>query len=268
MKDSFQLDGSAAQIYEQQKVPAIFGPLADATLRVLDLSEQDSVLDVACGTGIVARKARAMIGPSARVVGADLNEGMIEAARSMTDAHAQSCEWHIADVCDLPFGDDEFSVVLCQQGLQFFPDEEAALIEMKRVLRPQGRIALTIWSGPSALFQALARSIGKHVDEAVAERSLAPFTYAGSDHLESRLSGIGFGDISRQTLAIDRIVVDPETSIPKEIMGNPIGPSVAARGDAIMRKITEEVIDALVEYRRGADLVVPQHTHLFQARFS
>ena len=84
-RESFQLSGSAAAIYEEQKVPAIFGPLAEATLDTVTLFDDDSVLDVACGTGIVARKARERIGPSARIVGVDLNEGMIDAARNLTD---------------------------------------------------------------------------------------------------------------------------------------------------------------------------------------
>lgn len=265
MKDTFQLAGNAALIYEEQKVPAIFGPLAEATLNAIPLSDQDSVLDVACGTGIVARKVRALIGPAARVVGADLNEGMIEAARNMVDDYARSCEWHVCDVCDMPFEEHAFSIVLCQQGLQFFPDEEAALMEIKRVLRSHGRIASTVWSGANALFVELAKSIGKHVDEATAARSLAPFSYPGSDTLEARLSALGFTRFSRQELTVDRVVANPEIAIPKEILGNPVGPSVQAKGDEVMRCIVDEVIQALSDFRRGADLVVPQRSYLFQA---
>ena len=79
-QDTYQLSGGAAAIYEEQKVPAIFSPLAEATLDAVPLFGDDSVIDVACGTGIVARKVRARIGPSARIVGVDLNEGVIEAA--------------------------------------------------------------------------------------------------------------------------------------------------------------------------------------------
>ena len=214
MRETYQLGGGAATIFEEQKVPAIFAPLAEATLDVVPLFGDGSVLDVACGTGIVARKARARIGPSARIVGVDLNEAMIDAARNLTDASSRSCEWHTADVTKLPFEDGTFSVALCQQGLQFFPDRELALQEIERVLRPEGRIALTVWSEASALFEALAESLRQHVNDEVAERSLAPFSHNGSK--------LGFIDVSAQILTVERVLSAPESAIPKEIMGNPI----------------------------------------------
>ncbi len=265
-RETFQLSGNAAAIYEEQKVPAIFAPLAEATLDAVPLFDDDSVLDVACGTGIVARKVRARIGPSVRIVGIDLNEGMIDAARNLTDANSRSCEWRTADVTELPFEAGTFSVAFCQQGLQFFPDQGLALREIERVLRQGGRIALTLWSEASALFKALAESLRRHVSSEVAERSLAPFASPGADALGSLVSEQGFGDISAQTLVVERVLGDPENEIPKEIMGNPVGPAVLERGDAVMGRIVVEVIEALSDYRRGGKFVFPTRTHLIQAK--
>ena len=265
-QETFQLSGSAAAIYEEQKVPAIFSPLAEATLDAVPLFDDDSILDIACGTGIVARKARERVGPSARIVGVDLNEGMIDAARNLGDSHSQSCEWRTADVTKLPFEDGTFSVAFCQQGLQFFPDQELALREIKRVLRPGGRIALTVWSETSALFKALAEALRRHVNDEVAERLLAPFASPGADALGSLVSEQGFGDISAQVLAVERVLGDPENAIPKEIMGTPVGPAVLERGDAVMRQIVDEVMEALSGYRRGSHFAYPTHTHLIRAK--
>jgi ubiquinone/menaquinone biosynthesis C-methylase UbiE len=264
--ETFQLNSSAAAIYEEQKVPAIFLPLAEATLDAVPLFGDDSVLDVACGTGIVARKARERVGPSARIVGVDLNEGMIGAARNLTDTCSRSCEWHTADVTKLPFEDGTFSVAFCQQGLQFFPDQELALREIKRVLQPDGRIALTVWSEANDLFKALAESFRRHVSDEVAERSLAPFNSPGADALSSLVSGQGFSDVSARVLTVERVLNDPENTIPKEIMGNPIGLAVLERGDAVMRRIVYEVIEALSGYRRGLCFVFPTHTHLIEGK--
>ncbi len=265
-RDTFQLSGSAAAIYEEQKVPAIFAPLAEATLDAVPLFDDDSVLDVACGTGIVARKVRERIGPSAHIVGVDLNEAMIDAARNLTDANSRSCEWRTADVTRLPFEDGTFSVAFCQQGLQFFPDQGLALQEIKRVLRPGARIALTVWSEANALFKALAESLRRHVSGEVAERSLAPFASPGAKVLGALVSEQGFGDVSAQVLVVERILGDPENAIPREIMGNPVGPAVAERGDAVMARIVAEVIEALSDYRVGAQFVFPTRTHLIQAK--
>ena len=107
-KSGFQLSGNAAAIYEEQKVPAMFAPLADATLNVVRLFDNDAVLDVACGTGILARKVRGKIGSQSRIVGIDLNEGMISTAKGLKDSVSQSCEWQTANATGLPFSDDTF----------------------------------------------------------------------------------------------------------------------------------------------------------------
>ena len=265
-QDTYQLSGGAAAFNEEQKVPAIFSPLAEATLDAVPLFGDDSVIDVACGTGIVARKVRARIGPSARIVGVDLNEGMIEAAGNLTDADSRSCEWRTADVTKLPFEDGAFSVAFCQQGLQFFPDQELALQEIKRVLRPGGRIALTVWREANDLFIALAESLRRHVNDEGAARSLAPFSSPGADALVSLVSKMGFGDVSKNVLVVERVLVDPENAIPKEILGNPVGPAVLERGDVVMRRVVDEITEALSGYRRGSDFVFPTHSHLIQAK--
>lgn len=112
---------------------------------VAALRPADHVLDVACGTGFVARKAAEHVGTGGRVVGIDLNTGMIEAARATADGR-DTIEWRTGDAAALPFADASFDVVLCQQGVQFFPDRLQGLREMNRVLRQGGRLAFTVWS--------------------------------------------------------------------------------------------------------------------------
>lgn len=265
MKETFQLAGNAAAIYEDQKVPAIFRPLARATLDVLTLREDEKVLDVACGTGIVGREIASRLGSNGHVTGVDLNEGMIDVARRLTDGDADRFEWHVADVCDLPFTENAFSLAICQQGLQFFPDEMAALKEVHRVLMPDGRIALTVWVGPNDLFKVLAEALSRHVSDEIGQRSLAPFTYAGFQSLPDRVSQAGFGDIAVQTLTVVREVSEPESNIPKEIMGNPVGPSVAERGPEIMSQIVRDVMEGMTDYQDGDKLAVPQQASLMTA---
>lgn len=267
-RDTFQLAGGAAEIYERQKVMAIFRPLAEATLDAIDLSEDDVALDVACGTGIVARVLAERISPEAAITGIDLNEGMIETARRLTRHRPDTFSWHAGDVTRMPFADGAFTLAICQQGLQFFPDPAAALAEIRRVLRPGARAVLTIWAGPSRFFTALADAIGRHVSAEDATRSLAPFTCSGLDAIPTLLDGCGFGGVRVSELTIARILPDPADAIPREIMGNPVGSTVAARGEAVMAKIVAEVLAECAELRRGSELVAPQTARLFVATAS
>ena len=143
--EQWQLRGSAPESYERYQVPSVFAPLATLLLDQAALETGQHVLDVACGTGIVARLAAPQVGSSGEVVGIDLNLGMLKVARQCAETAGVSIKWRQGDAMDLPFTNDRFDLVLCQQGLQFFPNQVAALREMHRVLVPGGQLALCVW---------------------------------------------------------------------------------------------------------------------------
>ena len=167
-KDGFQLTGAAAQVYEEQKVPAMFGPLAQATLALHKVGPDDVVLDVACGTGIVARTIRDHFGEQPTVTGIDLSEGMIHTAREVCARDGVVADFRLCDATSTPFEDGEFTFVICQQGLQFFPDEDAALVELHRIAAAGAQMVFTVWSRPSPLFVAMANSLRVHAGEDLA----------------------------------------------------------------------------------------------------
>ncbi|HSO54831.1 MAG TPA: methyltransferase domain-containing protein, partial [Actinomycetes bacterium] len=142
----WQVAGNAALAYEAHLVPAIFAAWAPRLLGSANPAVGERVLDVACGTGVVARLAAERVGPGGRVAGLDLNPGMLAVARGLPPMPGAPITWQEANAVALPFPEATFDVVLCQQGLQFFPDRPAALREMHRVLAPGGRLALSVYS--------------------------------------------------------------------------------------------------------------------------
>ena len=127
--------GGPGEVYERELVPALFGRWASDLVEAAGIREGGRVLDVACGTGAVTRVAATRAGPAGRVVGLDVNPNMLAAARSAVRDRA--IEWREGSAHEMPFPDASFDVVLCQQGLQFFPDRAAGLREMCRVLVPE-----------------------------------------------------------------------------------------------------------------------------------
>ena len=133
---------SMAEMYEQFLVEPIFRPWVDDLLQRAELSAGDRVLDIACGTGIGARVARERLGAGARVVGIDASAPMLAVARRQ----GPEIDWREGNAAALPVGPDEqFDVVFCQQGMQFFPDRLAAAREMRRVCAPGGRVVVATW---------------------------------------------------------------------------------------------------------------------------
>ena len=132
--EQWQLTLRAAELYERYPARYILGPWAPLLVDAACLAAGERVLDVACGTGVVARAASKRVGPAGRVVGVDLNPGMISVARSLPATGDAPIEWLERSALDLRLENASFDAVLCQQGLQFFPDKAVALREMRRVL--------------------------------------------------------------------------------------------------------------------------------------
>ncbi|HTS89867.1 MAG TPA: methyltransferase domain-containing protein [Gemmatimonadales bacterium] len=133
---------SFPELYEQVLVGPLFGPWADPLLDEAGLAPSDRVLDVACGTGIVARRAKVRLGKAGTVVGVDVNAGMIAVARRI----APDIGWREGSATALPLEPEErFDVVTCQQGLQFVPDKAAGVLQMRCALAGNGRLAVSTW---------------------------------------------------------------------------------------------------------------------------
>lgn len=131
----------AAHAYESLFVPALFGQWAERVVQAAGVQEGQRVLDVACGTGVLARAASERVGAAGRVVGLDPNPGMLRVAEEL----APGAEWREGVAESLPFPDESFDRVLSQFGLMFFQDRPQAVREMRRVLAPGGRLVIAVW---------------------------------------------------------------------------------------------------------------------------
>jgi ubiquinone/menaquinone biosynthesis C-methylase UbiE len=191
----FQLQGNAAERYERWLVPFISGPWVPALLDLVEFRPGERVLDVACGTGVVSRLAARRVAPSGTVTGLDLNEGMLSVAGRLPLPPGLTIEWRQGSALALPFADRAFDVVVCQHGLMFFPDRLKALGEMRRVLTPGGRVAISVWTGPSPYFAAQREALARYVSAEAASTSAVAFSLGDPVELSGLLTGAGFRDV-------------------------------------------------------------------------
>jgi ubiquinone/menaquinone biosynthesis C-methylase UbiE len=165
--ETFQLSVEAAEVYESKFVPAIFAEWAPHLVEAAGVAPGQRLLDVACGTGVVARAAADRMGGQGRVVGLDLNQGMLAVARRLRP----DIEWRQGDAAELPFEPGTFDVVLCQAAMMFFPDRARALREMARVATGGGTVAVQVWdrleaqAGFAPLYQTFASYLGPEAME-------------------------------------------------------------------------------------------------------
>lgn len=186
------------EIYERVLVGPLFRPFAEQLVARVGPNRGDSVIDVACGTGIVARVARERLGPEARIVGVDVAPAMLAVARTVDP----TIDWREGNAVSLPVSDSEhFTVLTCHQGLQFMPDKPAAIREMRRVLAPGGRVAIATWRsledvpGMRDLNAVAEGHVGRIVD--------SRHSFGDAAALSRLLVDAGFSHVNVQTLAHD-----------------------------------------------------------------
>lgn len=196
----WQLEGSSPELYQRYLVPAITSKWADDLVDRARPRSGEAVIDVACGTGVVARSAAARMG-AGRVTGLDLNPGMLAVARTVPSEGA-TIEWIEGSALDLPFAAASFEVALCQLGLQFFPDRALALREMHRVLKASGRLALSVYSaiertpGAHAFVLALDEVLGAGASEV----KRGEHAFAAQGEVEALLNEAGFAAVEVQAV--------------------------------------------------------------------
>lgn len=265
-QERWQLSGSEPESYELYKVPRLFGPVARFFLASVPLRAGGRVLDVACGTGIVARLAAPRVAPSGRVVGLDLNDGMLEVARAHDPKDGVPIEWKQGNAAALPFEDATFDVVLCQQGLQFFPDKARALQEIYRVLVPGGTAAFNVWGKASRYNAVLAEALTRYHDANTANRSLAPFALADPQAVRTLVMDAGFSKIEMRTAVVTRRVQPSQEWLIQDTAGMPYAAVIDGMDSAARAAMVREIGAKLKGFWDGDSFAVPTDVHLVYAQ--
>ena len=255
---------SPGEIYQREMVPASFARWAPDLVDLGAVRPGQRVLDVACGTGAVTRIAAERAGPTGRVAGLDVNADMLAAARAASPG--ARIEWFEGSALGLPFPDGSFDVVLCQQGLQFFPDRGAGLREMRRVLVPGGCLALSCWRsvehqpGMRALEDALARHVGAR------QAASPPLSLGDRETLRGLLAAAGFRDVRIRAEVRTARYASADRFVRMRVEGAPTMMGIlATRGPDVVATIVSEVAQTLREYVDDEGLAFPQAAHVATA---
>ncbi len=271
--ETFDIPIEVAEAYEQHFVPAIFAEWAPIILEAAGVAASappgTRLLDVGCGTGIVARTARRIAGPDLEITGVDLNPSMLAVAERTAEAEGlvPPIDWRPGDAGALPFDDETFDVAVSQMAARFFPDLSRALAEMARVVRPGGTLA---WVVPAALSEQPA--YGPFVDAAAAHvdvdaRHLLEGVYwnrGDRQAFAADVEGVGLEVTTVRARAGTARFASPADFVEIEIGATPL----AGRIDpATQAAIADEVARRLADYARpGEPFDIPLVCNVIAAR--
>lgn len=257
-----------AEVYEQYYVPAMFRPWALILLRHAALQSGERLLDVACGTGIVAREAAPLLGPGGQVVALDINPAMLAVARGAAVPSGASIRWQEGNAMALPFEDDSFDVALCQHGLPFFPDRTAAVRELHRVLVPGGRAVAIVLQALARhpVFEALMQSVAHRLSLPLATVA-TPFALSDAGELRTLFASAGFKTVEILSETMTVRFPDPERFVTLAVASSAAAVPAFAQLEAPDRAALIEAVRTDVEpiiknYRDADSLSFPMFAHV------
>jgi ubiquinone/menaquinone biosynthesis C-methylase UbiE len=262
--EGWQLEGDSAELYERYLVPAVTLPWAVDLVERIGVEPADRVLDVACGTGAVARVAAARVGDGVRVAGVDVNRGMLRVARR----RLPELEWCEGSVLALPFAADEFDVVLCQLGLQFFPDRPAALREMQRVLMRGGRFGASVYSSieRNPATEALSDALDQHFGEGASRAKRHEHSLSDQLELGALLANAGFADVRVETVMRSVRFASPKEWVRIQFAATPLAALLEGREplerERLVGLVSDDVGTRLAPVVHDDGLAFPQEVHV------
>jgi SAM-dependent methyltransferase len=241
----------------------MFAPWAANLIDLAQVEPGERILDVACGTGVVARLAATRTGVAGNVVGLDFSPPMLAVARRLPPVPGAPIQWVEANALAMPFPPATFDVVFCQHGLQQVPDRPAALGEMRRVLAPGGRLAISVWSRieGSPGMAALVGALEHHVGVEAANNRRAPFALADPGELADLLAGAGFRDVHIHTSVEPARFSSPEALVSAQLAATPLS-TIGDLTEATRGAIERDVRAMLQDYLHDDGLTVPMESHL------
>lgn len=258
-----------AETYESYMVPTLFAPCAQRLVDFANPQPGERVLDLACGTGIVARLVAARVTPRGAVLGLDLNPNMLLVARAVAARDGHAIEWRQGRAEGLEFPDGSFDLVLCQMALQFFEDRNAAVAEMHRVLAEAGRIAVSVWEGFDR--HPFYRRLDEVIERRLGTSSLRDiFALGDPRELRELLARSGFRNVAIQPASITARFPNPELFLAGEIDVDTAAIPAMQHLDASARqeltaRIRGDMEGPLREVTEGDHVVIPFHALLARA---
>ncbi len=262
--NGWQLLGDGPEAYERYIVPTFSRVWARDMVARAQLNKGDRILDLACGTGIVARHVLEHLDNACQVTGTDVNAAVLKKAREICSPDSGPVIWQQSDAVNLPFPDRDFNVVLCQQGLQYFSDRPRTLREVARVLVNGGRAYFSVWRSLKyfPFYTALHAALDTYVSSNAADMLASAFTLGNPDEIRTLLEQSGFEEINI-SLVIKQMRYDPvEDFLIGGFAASPFAQEILSLPEDKRTAMFQAVLQSISGYIDDQGLAAPMESYV------
>lgn len=259
--------GDIPTLYDSYLVPLIFEAYAeDLAQRIAQLSPTD-VLEIAAGSGVVARALAPRLGPRSRYVVTDLNQPMLDHAMSKQGAD-ERISWQQADALHLPFEDASFDAVACQFGVMFFPDRIRGFAEARRVLKPGGSYIFNVWDSieQNEFADVVTRAACEvFPDDPPLFLERTPHGYHDVESIRSDLTSAGYSEVTIDTVEGTSSAPSPRHPAIAYCQGTPLRSELEARDPDLLDHVTHRATEAIAHRFGRAEVSGKIRAHVVKA---
>ena len=261
-------DDSVAGAYEDVLVPVLFKPWAQVLIDAHGPWDGRKVLDLATGTGIVARLLAQQVGKSGSVLGTDLNAEMLKVAAASISTESRNIEFVQCPAEKLKCADKSFDYIVCQQGFQFFSDKNAAAKEMHRVLRDQGTAIVSVWRTVTEchFFNTICRTLESIGEAEIAGMMKAPFEFLPQSEFEAAFNSADFSLVEIHCEEQELIMKGGVKYATRAAYATPIGPKLQSLPQEIQARFQSVFAKNVQELAAGGVTMGQMASHVLVAR--
>jgi ubiquinone/menaquinone biosynthesis C-methylase UbiE len=263
------IGASAAELYEEILVPGIYNTWARFVVDAANPKRGDRALDIACGTGVVTRLLAQRVSVMGEVIGLDIDPAMLAVARNVPrPSGSAAIDWDEGSATLLPYEDEHFDIVTCQQGLPFITNRATAMTEMYRVLGLSGRVSMLVWRAieHNPGFAAFADVIERYAGADAAATIRAQFIMDNAEELRSLFRNAHFRDIKIDSTTGTAFFPSVEVFTKSQILGTPLARALANLGPEARATLYPDICVALTPYTTPQGVMFPMAAHLISAK--
>lgn len=250
--------------YEELFVPALFAPWTIHLVDGAGIARGQRVLDIACGTGVLSRHAARLTGAEGHVTGLDPSAGMLATAQEV----APEIDWRQGTAEAMDFPDASFDAVMSQFGMMFFADKPGAVAEMRRVLKPGGRLAVAVFDvvANNPAYATIHDLLGAEVGPEALNAVSLPYSLGDAGDFRGYFEEGGFTDIRCDTRGEEITFPGPRVMVEADLRG-----WLPLFGIVLSEEKIADLLDKaevrLARYTRpSGQTVFPASAHILTAR--
>ncbi len=258
----------------QQAQDIVLAPVCDVLIDRAKAKAGERIVDVGCGCGATTIAIAHKVGPTGRVLGIDISAPMLARAREIAPA-GLPVDFVLADATVYPFDPASFDLMVSRFGVMFFAEPALSFANMRRALRPSGRLAFACWREPreNPFFMAPLQAVYKHVPKLPqpGPEDPGPFSFASEARVHRILSEAGFQGIAMEpcNLSLDIAVgrgLDAAVATALEI--GPAARALAEQPPDVVTAATGSIREALAPFVRGQAVLLDASIWIVTARAS